>query len=243
LRSPFWADKEGVKRAILTTAHVSSRAARARTRIPSHTSASGEAGFTLVELLVVVGVAVFLIAGIGDLVLVSVRQADTASSRTVAARQAEVFLARLTREVRQAQYIQNSSTGANETPVNVTYSGSSGSMSSSVSFSLPKAGSTGKGTQVTWSCTANASCTRQEAGGATVTELTGVGSATFKPYGSSGVELASGAGAASSSYPSSVLINLSVKQISQQDSGQTHTVATAASPIVVQDGVALRNYS
>jgi hypothetical protein len=74
--------------------------------------------------------------------------------------------------------------------------------------------------------------------------LTGVESATFTPYGASGTELASGAGAAASpSYPSSIRITLSVKQISQADRTQTQTVAAAASPIVVQDGVDLRNYS
>jgi prepilin-type N-terminal cleavage/methylation domain-containing protein len=240
LRSPFWADKEGVQCAISTPSRRSSPPPAACTPTTGHASAQGEAGFTLVELLIVLSVGLLLIAAISDFVIVSMHQANASSSRTIASRQAEVFLTRLTREVRQAQYIQNSTTGANETPVNVTY----GSGNSSVSFYLPKPGSTAKGTQVTWTCTANASCTRTESGGATITQLKGVESAGFKPYGSSGVELASGAGVASSpSYPSSILISLTVKQISQQDSAQSHTVSVAASPITVQDGVDLRNYS
>jgi type II secretory pathway pseudopilin PulG len=202
--------------------------------------ARGEAGCTPVELLVVISIAVVLISGITGFIVVSLRQANAATSRTVAARKAEVFLARLTREVREAQYIESSTNGSDTTPVNVTY----GSGSSSVSFYEPIAGSTGKGTQVTWTCTAKASCTRTVTGSSAVTMLTGVESATFTPYGSSGTGLASGAGAASSpSYPSSIRITLSVKQISQADRAQTHTVSAAASPIVVQDGVDLRNYS
>ena len=240
LRLPFCADKEGVQRANSIPAQRPSPPPATCTSTGGHAPAHGEAGFTLVELVIVVALGMVLIAGASGFLIVSLHHANTVSSRTIASRQAEVFLARLTREVRQAQYIQSSTTGANETPVNVTY----GSGSSSVSFYLPKAGSTEKGTQVTWTCTANASCTRTASGGATVTQLKGVESASFKPYGSSGVELATGAGVASSpTYPSSILVSLTVKQISQQDGGQTHTVTGAANPITVQDGVDLRNYS
>jgi len=202
--------------------------------------ASGEEGCTGVELLVVISIALIVITGVTGFIVVSLRQANRVTSRTVAARQAEVFLARLTHEVREAQHIESSTNGSNTTPVNVTYGGGS----SSVTFYLPVAGSTGKGTQVTWTCTVKASCTRTVAGGSAVTMLTGVESAAFTPLGSSGAQLESGAGAASSpSYPSSISIALSVKQISQADRSQTQTVGTSASPILVQDGVDLRNYS
>jgi type II secretory pathway pseudopilin PulG len=240
LRSRSCADKEGVQGAISTTVRDPSLASNSGTDGADRTRASGEEGFTGVELLVVISIALVLIAGVTGFIVVSLRQANRVTSRTVAARQAEVFLARLTREVRAAQYIESSTNGSNTTPVNVTY----GEGSSSATFYLPVAGSTGKGTQVTWTCTAKASCTRTLAGGSAVTFLKGVESATFTPLGSSGVQLASGAGAASSpSYPSSIRITLSVKQISQADRSQTQTVGTSASPILVQDGVNLRNYS
>src|SRR5260370_508689 len=83
-------------------------------------------------------------------------------------------------------------------------------------------------------------------GGTTVTELTGVESASFTPYSAKGVTLASGAGAsiaANPQYPSSIALTLSVKDISQLDTQHTHLVAGVSNPITVQDGVALRNYS
>jgi hypothetical protein len=148
-----------------------------------------------------------------------------------------VTLQRLTRELRQAQYIGNS--GADTTPVNVTYGGGT----SSVSFYLPNAGSTSAGTQVTWTCTAGGSCTRATTSG-TVTELTGVVSATFTPVGTAGTTLASGAGALSTpSYPSTVDITLQVRVTSQLDASQTHTAAGVTNPITIQDGTALRSYS
>src|SRR5207302_1757605 len=132
--------------------------------------------------------------------------------------------------------------GVNTSPVNVTY----GNGSSSVSFYLPTAGSTELGTQVTWTCTGGeeGSCTRKEGTGSPAAELIGVSEATFTPYGSGGTELASGSGATSSpSYPSSILVALAVKSISQNDKGHTHVTAGASNPITIRDGVELRNYS
>jgi len=229
-----------VQGAISTIARDGSSAPGGDTDRTGRRLASREDGCTGVELLVAISIAVIVITGVTGFIVVSLRQANRVSTRTVAARQAEVFLARLTHEVREAQYIESSTNGSNTTPVNVTY----GEGSSSVTFYLPVAGSTGKGTQVTWTCTAKASCTRTVAGGSAVTFLKNVESATFTPYGAGGTELASGAGAAASpSYPSSIRISLSVKQISEADSSRTQTVGTSASPIVVQDGVDLRNYS
>jgi prepilin-type N-terminal cleavage/methylation domain-containing protein len=200
--------------------------------------AGAEQGFTLVELLIAMVLSLVVVGACSDFVSVSLRGANAASSRTVAARQAEVVLARLTRELRQAQYVRNTS-GADTTPVNVTY----GNGSSSVSFYLPNAGSSGKGTQITWSCTPNGSCTRTAAGGKAVTELSGVESASFTPYGTSGAKLASGAGsAANPEYPSTVQLTLSVLDVSQQDSSQSRAVSGVANAITVQDGVSLRNY-
>lgn len=197
---------------------------------------SGEAGFTLVELLIASSLGLVVLGGTSDFLLVSLHQANAATSRTATARRAELFLARLTREVRQAQYITSTSTGENTTPVSVTY----GSGSSSVSFYLPVAGSSGNGTHVTWTCTAKATCTRQAGAGTAVTELKGVYSAEFLPYSASGSQLESGS---SASYPSSIRLTLSVYDLSQQDSSQSQVASGVNNQIAVQDGVDLRNYS
>jgi prepilin-type N-terminal cleavage/methylation domain-containing protein len=196
-------------------------------------------GLTLIELVIALALTLVVAGGAMTFLIVTLHQENVVASRAFATREAEVALQRLTRELRQAQDILDTSTGADTTPVNVTYGGGT----SSVSFYLPNAGSTAAGTQVTWTCTANATCTRT-ANSTTVVELTGVSSATFTPTSSTGAVLASGAGALSSpSYPSLVNITLQTKALSQ--AGTTHTsVATGlTTPITVQDGVALRSYS
>jgi prepilin-type N-terminal cleavage/methylation domain-containing protein len=200
---------------------------------------TSERGYTLIELLVAIVLALVVAGAAMSFLIVTTDQQNVVASRAVSARQAEVVLQRLTREVREAQNIVSATTGTNTTPVNVTY----GAGSSSVSFYLPGAGSTSAGTRVTWTCTAGASCTRTT-GTTTVTELTGVSSANFTPISSSGATLASNAGTGSSpSYPSAFDIALQVKVISQLDAGQTHVAAGITSAITVQDGVTLRNYS
>jgi prepilin-type N-terminal cleavage/methylation domain-containing protein len=196
-------------------------------------------GFTLIEVLIAMGLGLIVMSAAMSFLIITLTQANQATSRTVAQRQAELMLARMIREVRQAQYISDSSTGADTTPVNVTYGGGT----SSVNFYLPNVGSTSAGTQVTWTCSAGGSCTRA-AGGTTVTELTGVVSATFTPIGSSGTLLVSGAGALSApSYPASIDFTLSVQVTSQLDRGQTLSTVGVANPIILQDGTALRSYS
>ena len=198
-----------------------------------------ESGFTIVELLVAMVLGLIVTGAAMSFLIVTLDQSNSVTSRTIAQRQAEVMLARLTRELRQAQDITNATTGVDTTPVNVTYGGGT----SSVSFYLPNAGSTAAGTAVTWTCTAGASCTRATSGG-TVTELSGVVSATFTPIGSTGATLVSGAGVASTpSYPSSVDISLSVQDTSQLDTAQTHVVRGVSNPIILQDGTALWSYS
>jgi type II secretory pathway component PulJ len=201
---------------------------------------SDEAGFTIIEMLLVIVLSLIVVGGAMSFLIVTLDQQNAVSSRAVAERQAEVVLARLTRELREAQDVTDGSTGADTTPVNVSYDGAG---TSSVSFYLPTPGSTAAGLQVTWTCTAGGSCTRT-ASGNTVTQLTGVQSATFTPIGSAGTVLASNAGTGSSpSYPSTVDITLQAKDISQLDAGHSHVVRGISNPITIQDGVSLRNYS
>jgi hypothetical protein len=171
--------------------------------------------------------------------IVSINQSNASSSRSFAARSVESTLERLMRELREAQHVQDPTTGTNLTPVDVTYGGGS----ASVQFYVPQAGSSGVGTQVTWTCTAGGACTRS-AGGVVATMLTGVTSVGFLPINAlTGATLPSGAGNANPpSYPSSVQVTLGVQVTSQLDPSRTRTVSGVTNPIVVQGGVALRNY-
>jgi prepilin-type N-terminal cleavage/methylation domain-containing protein len=218
-----------------------------------------DGAFTLVELLVAMVIGLVVVGGSASLMVSSLRSANAASSRTVSTRQSELFLARVTRELREAQRIEtvNASTnaGENHTPVEVVYPKEGENGTSSVAFFVPNTGSTAAGTEVTWSCTAATEpkpgettlgkCTRKAAGGAAVTMLTGVESATFTPYGTTGSVLPSWAGGSNltAEWPSSIGIKLKVKDISQLDSEHRHAVTGVGSSIVVEDGVSLRNYS
>jgi Tfp pilus assembly protein PilW len=211
----------------------------------------------MVELLVAVVIGLLVIGGTASLMVSSLRSANAASSRTISTRQAELFLARLTRELREAQRIETVNTSTNKgedhTPVEVEYPKEGEKGSSSVIFYVPNPGSTAEGTKVTWSCTASTEttpgkCTRKAGGGAAVTMLTGVESATFKPYSAAGKALPSWEGVTnlSAEWPSSIVITLSVRDITQLQGDaeqQRHVVIGVKNPIVVQDGVSLRNYA
>jgi type II secretory pathway pseudopilin PulG len=221
-------------------------------RLPAHERMAAETAFTLVELIVASALALIVAGAAASFMVSSLRSANAASSRAVATRGAELMLAKLARELRQAQRFEkvNTATNKNEnkTPVTVTYgspvNGTTGGTSSSVSFYLPNPGSTAEGTIVTWSCSAvTMTCTRT-AKGSTVTMLTGVESARFTPYAFTGGELESGVGAAASpKYPTSVGLSLKVRDVSQLDLERTHAVTGVSKPIIVQDGVSLRNYA
>jgi Tfp pilus assembly protein PilW len=228
-------------------------------------------GITLIELLIAMILGLVVAGGAMTFVIVALDQQNTISSRSVAQRQAEVGLARLTRELRQAQEVV-SSTGANSTPVTVTFGGGS----SSVTFYLPPAGGAyTAGTQVTWTCTAGSACTRTS-GGVSQTEITGVTSATLVPTGGttsgtassgtactssspcctasntscvstgtasgSGTDVCTSGAQCTTSSPGYLGISLSVQDISQSDSGATHSVRGISNPITLQDGVGLANY-
>ncbi|MGI8558888.1 MAG: PulJ/GspJ family protein [Solirubrobacteraceae bacterium] len=199
-----------------------------------------QAGYTLIEMLVAMALALVVIGGPLTFLIVSFNQSNSASSRAVASRQAELVLERLTRELRQAQNIASSTDGSDTTPVTVSYGGGT----SSVSFYLPAAGSSVAGGFVTWTCTANSTCTRTctpaancQSTATSLQEARNVTSAAFTPKASDGSTLSSPA-----TNPAYVSLNLQVRVTSQADSNQTATVKGVTNSISVQDGVAPRRY-
>ena len=183
------------------------------------------------ETLVAMTLAVILVSGLMTLVIVSLHQQNASSSRSVAAREAEVGLAQLTHDLREAQYVTDA-TGANSTPVAL----SSAAGVATVSFYLPTLGSPSTaGSQVVWTCTTGANCTRKLGGGAAVPWIRNVTAATFTGT--------STAGATVTANPAYVSINVQAAVTSLSDHTGTGTLAGTNNSIVLQDGVGLRNYS
>jgi Tfp pilus assembly protein PilW len=187
-----------------------------------------EDGFTLIEVLFVAVLAAAVIAAPLDFIVQSLKQQNVSSSRAYAERQGQSGLQVLVRDLRQAVY-QN----ATSTPSTVTLS--STSTTQTINFSLPTVGNDTTPQAVSWTCTNNAGCTRTVGAGRPFTEITGVSSASFTGYASTG--------AVQSTNPASVAVTLNLNDISQLDSGGTHTVTGVSNPIVLQTTIDLRNFA
>lgn len=190
----------------------------------------------------------------------SIRTSDGISSRSASVRQVESGFAQLTRDLREAQNLPNSSATlggvkvSNDSPVVITYT-TGASAHFTATFYLPNAATpTVAGTAVTWTCTAQSgstygSCTRQQ-GATTITEITGVTSATITPTASDGTTIAtatpSGAFAvppgSPSQYPTFVAVTVNAVPLSQTDSTATHAVV-GSTALALQAGVNLRAWS
>jgi len=180
-------------------------------------------------MLVAALLALVLVGGPLAFISFSANQQNTAASRAVAQRQAEAGIGQLTRDLREAQLISNSA-GVNTTPVALT----SSATTATATFYLPTAGSTAAGSQVVWTCTTGGSCTRKLGTGAAVVEISGVTSVSFTGTSSTG--------SATAANPVYVSISVAVQVTSQLDAGQTHVASGVQNPIILQDGVTLRNY-
>jgi hypothetical protein len=173
--------------------------------------------------------AVIVVGGPLTFIIVSLDQQNAVSSRSVAAREAQVGMALLTHDLREAQNIANAA-GVDTTPVTIANSGST------LSFYLASVGSpTAAGSLVTWSCTVGADCTRQVGAATAVPEIRGVTAATFSGTSTTGTAVTSN--------PSFVSIALQVQVTSLADHTQTHVLSGTSNSIPLQDGVELRNYS
>jgi hypothetical protein len=132
----------------------------------------------------------------------------------------------------------------------VSVSTNAAAKTTSLTFYVPTSVSNGvttandnSGVQVTWTCPSSAqsstyigTCTRAVTGVGTKTLITGVQSATFTPYDSTGTQQS-----APWTNPSTLDITLDLQDVSQSDTTQSHTVTGVANPIVLQTSVDLRN--
>jgi Tfp pilus assembly protein PilW len=184
-------------------------------------------GFTLIEVLFVATLGVVVIAAPLDFMVQSLKQQNVTSSRAFAERQGQTGLQQLDRDLREAVN-QN----ATSTPSTVTLS--STSTTAKIAFSLPTAGNDTTPIAVTWTCTNGAGCVRQIGTNKSL-EINGLQSATFTGYDVNGN--------VTTSNPDSVAVTLTLNDISQLDSGGTHTVSGISNPIVLQTTIDLRNFA
>jgi type II secretory pathway pseudopilin PulG len=191
----------------------------------------GEVGFTLNEMMLAMVLAVIVVAAPLTLIITSLNQQNAVSSRSVAAREAQVGLAQLTRDLREAQNITDSA-GANTTPVALTTSGGAATLT----FYLPTAGSPSTaGSQITWTCTPSADCTRKVGAGSAIPWIRNVTAATFTGTSTTGTTVTAN--------PAYVSINIQAQVTSLANHTGTQALPGATNSITLQDGVGLRNYS
>lgn len=215
-------------------------------------SGNGQAGYTLIEVLVAAALALVIFGGMTTLIIVLLNQQNDIASSSSAVATAEQALQQFTNDTREAQNCPDATVqGGNGTPVNIAYT-TGGAAGFTATFYLPTASCTTKGALVTWTCTAGVgsspgSCTRQ-VGTTTSTEINGITSVSITPTANGGTTLASNAGLYDATtnpnpqFPSFIQLNVQVKPISASDSTATHALQGAANPITLNDGVSLRNY-
>jgi prepilin-type N-terminal cleavage/methylation domain-containing protein len=220
---------------------------RVRTLRRTQAGSGRQAGYTLIEMLIAMTIALVVVGGPLIFVTFSVTQQNSVSSRTFASRQGAALMSRFGRELANAQFYvgPTGSAGAytDYTPLSITTTGTTGAYSSTANFytAIQQNGVTGatgptgatttiaQGTHVIWTCTAGGSCVRR-ANGVSQTELTGVVSAQFTgTTGPAGlVDL--------------VQVALAVQDTSQTTGATGPAVARVKNAILFQNAVDLRNY-
>jgi Tfp pilus assembly protein PilW len=180
-------------------------------------------GVTLIELVFAMSLAIVVIGAPLTFMVVSLHQHNTVISRTDAVRDAEVGLDRLMRDLRQADPTQS---------VSLTWA----SGSASAVFYILTPGTAGASDQkITWTCSANASCTRQVGTGSVTTQIKYVTSTSFAPKDANGNTLTSG----SSTTPAYVGITLTMKGVSQDGTAKAVAARGITQPITLSAGVDL----
>ena len=189
----------------------------------------------MIELLVVIVGTVFVVGATLTFLVVSLKQQNVTASRSAAATQEEVGLARLTRDLRQV---------VPSTTSTFTWSGTT----AAASFTLPSPGTGGASTQtVVWSCSLGpaGTCTRAVNGGTAVKEIANVEVLSFSALDESGNTLGGAGPSYSATNPAYVGITVQVLDVSQLDntSSPSHAVTGVSNWITAHDGVDLRNNS
>jgi hypothetical protein len=206
---------------------------------------SAERGVTVIEVLVASLTFVVVAGAAMTFMIVSLNRQNEISSRSAAARQAEVGLEQLVRDLRNAMS-QNGSGAA----LSVVAADAAGR--STLSFDIPTPNNSGVAQAVTWNCPDQGSgaqnvgsCTRTVAG-ATRTLIEGVQSLGLTALDATGA-LAS----LPATNPAYIGIALKVQVVSQLDSNrsqllqgsQTTPGSPSTNPILIQAGVDLRNFA
>jgi Tfp pilus assembly protein PilW len=210
-----------------------------------------EHGFTLIELLVAMVTAVVVLGGLLTFIITSLDQGNTIASRSAAVQQAQAGLNQLTQDLGEA--IGSDAVTLSQESKGITAPGTTEECTTTtctvLSFDIPNAGSSDAAESVAWTCpyvppaslpTANVgSCTRQVGGssGAAIAEMTGIESVAFFSGSSSTTPLTS------ASDPAYLGIAVDAADISQRNPTGTVSVSGMTSPIVIQTGVDLRNFS
>ncbi|MDQ6608090.1 MAG: type II secretion system GspH family protein [Actinomycetota bacterium] len=194
-----------------------------------------QAGYTLIELLIVMSLSTVVVGVPMAFVVISLTQQNVASSRTAASDQEEIGVARLTRDLRSV--VQSTTTAF-----------AWGSTSASVSLTIPVPGTGGSSTEtVAWNCAFTSSglgsCTRAVNGGSAVKLVSNVVGVSFSPVDSGGVALGGSSAPYSATNPAYVGITVKVLDVSQLDTSASHGVTGISNPITLQAGVDLRNNS
>lgn len=197
----------------------------------------GDAGFTLIEMLIAALITAVIVGGLLTFMVVSLDQGDAVVSRAYSAIQAQTGLAKLTQDLSEA-------IASNQVTMSQT------STTATATFDIPDPSNADAAESVTWTCPYSASpsvssvgaCTRQVGSGSAESAITGIESASFAPASSTGsaIALTSTPTALSPAY---IGITLDVRDSSQLDRAQATSVLGITNPIVVKSGVDLRNFS
>jgi hypothetical protein len=179
-----------------------------------------EAGWGLVELLVVCVVSIVVVGIPLTLATQSVIGQNKASSRAAATNRVELGIAKLMQDLRHAV-----------TTTTVTATGAT--LTVPIRSAL---GGTPTTQQVTWACTAGGSCTRQIGAGTATELIPNVTTAVFAPRS------AAGATTVPQTDPAYVSVTISVRN-TNESGDRTATVSGMTNPITISDGVALRNFA
>jgi prepilin-type N-terminal cleavage/methylation domain-containing protein len=199
---------------------------------------SSEQGYSLIELLVAMIVALIVCAAAVTFMAITSDEQDEISGRALAASRAETGLEQMVMDLR------DSLTG-------VSLTASSGTATLTLSIPKPNSQTTGgdTGETVTWTCTGSTTtttgtCQRALQGAYTKTEISGVSSISFTPKYSGTATTTTNA-----TDIASMAIQLSVLPVSQINPSksiagtQTTSLNVTSKPIVLNATADLRNFT